>query len=140
VRTIKKIVIVSPIPASVSSSIQLILFYGTSSDNMIEYLSKEEIFLLIKYMLYKHIGEVLSIRFTLSFNESSIILNVKQIRSLTSVFRTEGFIEINTFNKVIFSEIIIQEQREEYIAINTIINEGYIVQLNEKEYEVRYYI
>ncbi|MEM2260875.1 MAG: hypothetical protein QXK54_04410 [Ignisphaera sp.] len=139
-RTIKKIVIVSPIPASVSSSIQLILFYGTSSDNMIEYLSKEEIFLLIKYMLYKHIGEVLSIRFTLSFNESSIILNVKQIRSLTSVFRTEGFIEINTFNKVIFSEIIIQEQREEYIAINTIINEGYIVQLNEKEYEVRYYI
>ncbi|MEM2388723.1 MAG: hypothetical protein QW215_00610 [Ignisphaera sp.] len=107
---------------------------------MIEYLSKEEIFLLIKYMLYKHIGEVLSIRFTLSFNESSIILNVKQIRSLTSVFRTEGFIEINTFNKVIFSEIIIQEQREEYIAINTIINEGYIVQLNEKEYEVRYYI
>lgn len=139
-RTIKKIVIVSSIPASVCSSIQLILFYGTSSDNMIDYLSKEEIFLLIKYMLYKHIGEVLSIRFTLTFNETSIILNVKQIRSLTTVFRTEGFIEINPFNKVIYSEIIILEQREEYITINIIIDEGYIVRLNEKEYEVIYYI
>ncbi|MEM1694042.1 MAG: hypothetical protein QXL19_10085 [Ignisphaera sp.] len=82
----------------------------------------------------------MSIRFTLTFNETSIILNVKQIRSLTTVFRTEGFIEINPFNKVIYSEIIILEQREEYITINIIIDEGYIVRLNEKEYEVIYYI
>ncbi|MEM1759352.1 MAG: hypothetical protein QXU26_01395 [Thermofilaceae archaeon] len=138
--TIKKVVMVSPIPASVSSSIQLLLFHGISRDGAVEYLSKEEVFSMIKYMMYKHVGEVLSMRFTPAVSKTAIVLSVSEVRIPSAVFKTEGFIEVNPFTKSIYSELTILENREEQATVKATVDEGYVVRLNEKEYEVRYYI
>ncbi|MEM4787884.1 MAG: hypothetical protein QXV28_07895 [Ignisphaera sp.] len=103
-------------------------------------MSKEEIFLIIRCMMYKHFGEVLSIRFTPVISKTAIVLNVKEIRTPVMVLKTEGFMEINPFTRSIYLEIIILENREERIPIRTTIYEGYVVKIGEEEYEVRYYI
>lgn len=95
---------------------------------------------MIKYMMYKHVGEVLSMRFTPAVSKTAIVLSVSEVRIPSAVFKTEGFIEVNPFTKSIYSELTILENREEQATVKATVDEGYVVRLNEKEYEVRYYI
>ncbi|MEM1830155.1 MAG: hypothetical protein QXJ97_01340 [Desulfurococcaceae archaeon] len=131
---------VSPLPASVSSVIQLLLFQGVSSNGAVEYLSREEVFSTIKCMMYRYFGEVVSIRFTPTVSKTIMILNVKEIRTPSMVLKVEGFIEINPFTRSIYSELSVLENREEQIDVRIVVEDGYVVPISENEYEVRYYV
>lgn len=134
-----KIVLTGNLPSSISSSLQLLLMHEPTIEGLVEYLSKEEIFALINYMLYRHFGEVLSIRFSPTITKSGVVLNIKEIRTESKLFKVDGIIELNPFNRSIYVEINPLENSDVKTQFKAHIDSGYIVTSGE-DYEVRYYI
>lgn len=135
----RKIVFATPIPSSLSSSLQLLLFHGMSENGVVDYLMREEVFTLINYVMYRYIGEILSFRFVPSVTKTSVILNVKEIRTPSKVMKVDGYIELNPFTKSLYSELNVAENLDQRTPVKTYVISGYVVN-EDQEYEIRYYI
>lgn len=134
----KKVVVSGNLPSSISSSLQLLLIHGPSTEGIVEHLMREEIFSLIGYMLYKHFGDILSIRFSPVVTKASVRLMLKEIRTPSRVFRVDGFAELNPVSKSIYIEIDRMENSEVQTRFKTYVGSGYVVRV-DGDYEVRYY-
>lgn len=93
-----KVVRVLPLPMSVCNVLNLMLMVEkVRHRDIVEQMLKEELFSMLRFVLSRSFGDVISIRFSLSvIGRRYVVMKVSRVETVSKVYAVKGVVEVDT--------------------------------------------
>lgn len=135
----KRIVELGFIPFSVGTTIQFFIVQNITDDDLLDIMKKERIFFMVRYILSKRLGDVISFKFSPKIDRGTI-MELREVTTRTKKYLVDGHVYLDTFRSVLVADInILREEPIDVVPVSP-LEEELVAKKSENVYEVVFYV